>query len=757
MTDTTTHRAADLTLEERASLLSGAAFWTTKSPGGVPRVVLEDGPHGVRHQSGDQDHLGIAPSEPATCFPPAVALAQTWDPELVERVGAALGTESRSFGTDVLLGPGVNIKRDPRCGRNFEYFSEDPLISGVMGSAWVRGLQSAGAGASLKHFAANNQELDRMRASSDIDERPLREIYLRAFERVVREARPWTVMASYNRLNGVPATENHWLLTEVLRDEWGFDGIVVSDWGAVGDRVRALQAGTDLQMPGGDPSADAEVVDAVRTGELDEDVVTTSSRRMLDLAGRAQRAREDFPDARLDVDAHHALAREVAARAIVLLKNDADTLPLERTARLTVVGPFATEPRLQGGGSSRVVPTRIDVPVDELRALAPEAVIKTAAGYRHDGQDSAALRAEAAGSAAASDAAIVFLGLTAEDEAEGTDRQHIDVPQEQIELLRAVAAAQPRTIAVVVHGGVVRLHEVAALVPAVLDATILGQAGGGAVADVLLGVAEPSGRLAETVPLRLEDSPSFLTYPGDQLHVRYGEGLFVGYRGHDRLGHDVAFPFGFGLSYTTFRYESMDVRTTEEGLEVDVVITNTGARDGREVVQIYVSKSDGVQRAPRELRGFSSVQVPAGESAVVRIAVPRSDLAHWDLQHKGWVVEGGAWSVHAAASSRDLKLTSVVEIAGDELIAPLTEDSTLGELLRTPEGAQQLGSLFQQVQAERAGDASDALGIDANASGMRIPLGRIRSLSAGQHLPRPELTALLARVNAARAQKAEQH
>ncbi|KQQ09684.1 glycoside hydrolase family 3 C-terminal domain-containing protein [Rathayibacter sp. Leaf296] len=477
---------------------------------------------------------------------------------------------------------------------------------------------------------------------------------------------------------------------------------------------------------------------------------------MIALAARAERARREFPDARLDVDAHHALAREVAARAIVLLKNDSGTLPLERSGRLAVVGPFATEPRLQGGGSSRVVPTRVDVPVEELRALAPEALTETAQGYRHDGRDGERLRAEAARAAAESDAAVVFIGLTAEDEAEGTDRLHIDLPAEQVELLRAVAAAQPRTVAVVVHGGVVRLHEVAALVPAVLDATILGQAGGGAVADVLVGAAEPSGRLAETVPLRLEDSPSFLTYPGDQLHVRYGEGLFVGYRGHDRLGQDVAFPFGFGLSYTSFRYDSLQVVATGDGLEVEVVLTNTGRRDGREVVQIYVSKSGGVQRAPRELRGFSSVSVRVRDSATVRIDVPRSELVHWDLGHEGWIVEGGEWSVHAAASSRDVRLTSIVEIRGDEIVAPLTEDSTLGELLQTPEGAQQLGSLFQQVQAERAGDASDALGIDANASGMRIPLGRIRSLSAGQHLPRPELTALLARVNAARAQKAEQ-
>lgn len=745
-----------LTLEDKAALTSGAAYWVTKEPAGVPVVTMEDGPHGVRHQSaGDTPHMGIAPSEPATCFPPAVAVAQTWDPELVERLGEALGREARSFDTDVLLGPGVNIKRDPRCGRNFEYFSEDPLLSGQIGSAWVTGLQRSGAGASLKHFAANNQELDRMRSSSDIDERPLREIYLRTFERVVREAKPWTVMASYNKLNGTPATENHWLLTEVLRGEWGFDGAVVSDWGAVGDRVRALRAGTDLQMPGGDLGADAEVVAAIEDGSLDPAVLDQSVQRMLDLAERAEQARIAHPDTTFDEAEHHALAREVAGRAIVLLKNDDQALPLGGTGTVAVVGPFATSPRIQGGGSSRVIPTRTDVPFDELRALAPDVDFQAVEGYRHDGTDAAELRQQAVEAAELADRAVVFLGLTAADEAEGTDRTHIDVPEEQIQLLRAVAAAQPKTVAVLIHGGVIALAEIAESVPAVLDATILGQAGGGAIADVLLGRVNPSGRLAETVPVRLEDAPSYLTYPGDQLHVRYGEGIFVGYRGYDHLRREVAFPFGHGLSYTQFEYEDLKLVTTPDSIRVEVAVRNTGSIDGREVIQLYVSKEEGVQRPPMELRGYRSVAIKAGETSHVTVTIPRQDLAYWDVGLRRWVVEGGEYGVHAAASSRDIRRSGTVRLVGDAVRRPFTEESTVAELLSDPIGAATIADIMGQGNATQS-VASQELGIDANKSGMRIPIGRLRTLSAGRYLPKAQLTDLLQRLNADRVESEQE-
>lgn len=735
--------------QEKAALGSGAAFWVTKDVGGLPRVMLEDGPHGVRHQSGDVDHMGIAPSDPATCFPPATALAQTWDPDLIERVGEALGTEARAFGTDVLLGPGVNIKRDPRCGRNFEYFSEDPVLSGHLGAAWVTGLQRQGAGASLKHFAANNQELNRMRVSADIDERPLREIYLKSFERVVRDARPWTVMAAYNKLNGVAATENEWLLTRVLREEWGFDGLVVSDWGAVGNRVAATRAGLDLQMPGGDASADEEVVEAVERGDLDRGTLTARARRVVQLAMRAHEARLAHPSPVVDHSAHHALAREVAGRAIVLLKNEGELLPLAPNTSIAVVGPFASQARIQGGGSSRVVPTRVDVPLDELRSTAPQASVAFAAGYSFDGEEQETLTAEAVALAEGTDAALVFIGLTAAEEAEGTDRVDIDIPAHQIDLLRAVAAVQPRTVAVIVHGGVVRLAEVAELVPAVVDASILGQAGGGAIADVIFGEVNPSGRLAETVPLRLHDAPSFPTYPGDQLHARYGEGILVGYRGYDSLDREVAFPFGHGLSYTRFAYGDVDATTTPAGVQVRVTVSNEGARDGREVVQAYISKPDSsVQRAPRELKAFRAVEITAGESASVTLDIPRSDLAYWDTQLHCWVVEGGEYEVHVAASSRDIRATVTVDVEGDDVIRPFTEESTIAELLANPTAAQVIAGALQRSGRGESEVASTELGIDANKSGMRIPVGRIRSLSGGTALPKEQLTRLLEAVNA---------
>ncbi|MGK2865572.1 MAG: glycoside hydrolase family 3 N-terminal domain-containing protein, partial [Mycobacterium sp.] len=413
-------------LTEQAALGSGATFWTTKAVGDVPAILLTDGPHGVRRQAGNAaDHLGLGSSEPATCFPPAVGLGQSWDPELVERVGATLGIESRALGVQVLLGPGVNIKRDPRCGRNFEYYSEDPLIAGALGAAWVRGVQSRGVGASLKHFAVNNAEDDRMRSSSDVDERTLRELYLRAFEHVVTAARPWTVMCSYNRINGVYAAENRWLLTTVLRDEWGFDGVVVSDWGAVRDRVAAVAAGLDLEMPASDGLTDTDVVAAVEAGALDTTVVARAAERVATLT---ERVTENIGGTdTFDVDAHHDLAREAAARSIVLLKNDGDLLPLVPSS-VAVIGAFAVTPRYQGGGSSHVNPTRVDVPLEEIRSRVGD----------HQVSHAEDLTADTLAAAAEADTAVVFLGLAADAESEGFDRTHIDLPAEQINLLSAV-------------------------------------------------------------------------------------------------------------------------------------------------------------------------------------------------------------------------------------------------------------------------------------------------------------------------------
>jgi beta-glucosidase len=713
----TENSASDLTLEEKASLTSGADFWTTKAIDrvGIPSVMMTDGPHGLRKQSGATDHLGLASSVPATCFPPAVGIGSSFDPEIIERVGAAIGVEAAIENVAVVLGPGINIKRSPLCGRNFEYFSEDPIVSGILGAASVRGIQSKGVGTSLKHFAANNQEFDRMRASSDVDPRPLREIYLRGFERVVKDASPWTVMCSYNKLNGVWTSEDPWLLTSVLRDDWGFDGLVVSDWGAVNDRVVGVAAGLDLEMPASGGRTDAQLVAAVRAGELAESVLDTAAARAIDLVRKAgERPAVAGP---LDVDAHHALAREAAGRSIVLLKNEGALLPLAADQKVAVIGAFATEPRFQGAGSSLINPTRVDKALDELRAVGGDNV-SYAAGFAVEGGTIATsgrtvsdLRAEAVSVAGAADVAVLFLGLPAAEESEGFDRDHIDLPAEQLAVLDAVLEVNPRVVVVLSNGGVVALP-FADRVPAIVESWLLGQAGGSAVADVLYGAVNPSGKLTETVPVRLSDNPSFGNFPGEFGHVRYGEGLLVGYRWYDAKGIDVTFPFGHGLSYTTFEYGTT---TAEGGADGDIVVrvdvTNTGDRDGREVVQVYVAPTTSiVQRAPRELKAFASVALAAGETRTVELVVRREDLAYWDIRVDRWVVEGGEYTVDVAASSRDIRSTVAGEVSGDDVHQELTMNSSIGDLIAHPIA----GPIVQQA----LGGLMGGLGGDAAAASM---------------------------------------
>ncbi len=713
----TENSASDLTLEEKASLTSGADFWTTKAIDrlGIPSVMMTDGPHGLRKQSGSTDHLGLASSVPATCFPPAVGIGSSFDPEIIERVGAAIGVEAAIENVAVVLGPGINIKRSPLCGRNFEYFSEDPILSGILGAASVRGIQSKGVGTSLKHFAANNQEFDRMRASSDVDPRPLREIYLRGFERVVKDAAPWTVMCSYNKLNGVWTSEDPWLLTSVLRDDWGFDGLVVSDWGAVNDRVVGVAAGLDLEMPASGGRTDAQLVAAVRAGTLPESVLDTAAARAIDLVRKAgERPAVAGP---LDVDAHHALAREAAGRSIVLLKNDGALLPLSADQMVAVIGAFATEPRFQGAGSSLINPTRVDNALDELRVVGGENV-SYAAGFAVEGgaveasgRTAEELRAEAVGVARTADVAVLFLGLPAAQESEGFDRDHIDLPAEQLAVLDAVLEVNPRVVVVLSNGGVVALP-FADRVPAIIESWLLGQAGGGAVADVLYGAVNPSGKLTETVPVRLEDNPSFGNFPGEFGHVRYGEGLLVGYRWYDAKGLDVTFPFGHGLSYTTFEYTGATAEVgADGGIVVRLDVTNSGDRDGREVVQVYVAPTTSiVQRAPRELKAFSSVALAAGETRSVELVVRREDLAYWDIRVDRWIVEGGEYTVEVAASSRDIRSRVSVEISGDAVHQELTMNSSVGDLMTHPIA----GPIVQQA----LGGLMGGLGGDAAAASM---------------------------------------
>lgn len=726
--DDTPADEATLTVERKAALTSGASFWTTESAPGLRPLTLTDGPHGVRAQRGAADHLGIAESEPATCFPPATGLGQSWDAPLVRRVGEALGREARALDVDVLLGPGLNIRRDPRCGRNFEYFSEDPTLTAQLGAAWVDGVQSQHVGTSPKHFAANNAETDRMRSSSDVDPRALREIYLRAFQQVVSRARPWTVMAAYNRVNGEHVGESRALLTRILREEWGFDGAVVSDWGAVTDRVAAIAAGLDLAMPGPGESGDREVVAATRDGRLAAETLDATAGRLLRLLDRV-RDRPDVPEL-VDLDAHHDLAREAATRSLVLLQNDDDLLPLARTGRIAVIGRFAAEPRYQGGGSSHVNPTRVDVPLDEIRRNAPAADVPFAPGFPGSAaEESAALRREAVDLAGTADVAVVFVGLPESEESEGFDREHIELPACQIELLRAVAEVQPATVVVLSHGGVVALGEVTTCARAILDGALLGQGGGAAVADVLFGTATPSGRLTETVPLRLEDVPSFLTFPGEHSHVLYGESVFVGYRWYDARRMDVAYPFGHGLSYTTFRYDDLAVESSSDEIVVTLRVTNEGRRDGREVVQLYVGlPHSAVQRPPRELKAFATVDIPAGGARDVRLRVPRADLAYWDRRVDRWVVEGGTYELSVGASSRDIRVTGSVPVAGDELRLPLTASSTIAEVMADPSGRVALSRLMPE---RPEGSASDVLGMDVDRMTASMPLAQVLGFAGG--------------------------
>ncbi len=689
-----------LDTSQQAAITSGSDFWHTEGveSAGIPAVTVTDGPHGVRMQAGDDLLAGV----PATCFPPAVASASTWDPELLRRMGEALGDECRAQDIAVLLGPGVNLKRSPLGGRNFEYFSEDPLLSGYLATEWVRGLQSKGVGASLKHFAVNSQETDRMRVSADVDERTLREMYLRAFHKVVTRAQPWTVMCAYNKINGVYASEHHWLLSEVLRGEWGFEGLVVSDWGAVVDRVKSVAAGLDLTMPGPDLAGDQALVTAVEAGRLDPEALRRSAELVRQLVEKAG----ERPAGTYDADAHHALAREIAGRAIVLLKNDGDLLPLSGEQSIAVLGEFARTPRYQGGGSSQITPTRLD---DALTAISESgANVRFAAGYALEGDDEALL-AEAVAVAREQDVAIVFAGTV--HETEGADRESIDLPAAQLALIERVAAVNPNTIVVLSNGAVLATKPWDERVPALVEGWLLGQAGGSAIADVLFGRVNPSGRLAETIPVKLADHPSYLDFPGEHGHVRYGEGLHVGYRGFDARGQEVAYPFGFGLSYTTFGYGAARATASADGVEVRVPVTNTGARDGREVVQVYVSRPGSkVRRAPRELKAFASVPVTVGETTEVTLTVEREDLAYWDVRLGKWIVEDGEYVIEVGASSRDIRATVTVHVAGDPARVPLTAESSVGEWLADPRGAEVLGSVFGESGQQPAPEMLMMLG-----------------------------------------------
>lgn len=753
----------ELTLEEKASLCSGSDFWHAQGIErlGIPAIMLTDGPHGLRKQAGATDHLGLNDSVPATCFPSAAGLGSTWDRDLLHRMGEALGTEVRANAVAVILGPGINMKRSPLCGRNFEYFAEDPFLAGELATALVSGIQSKGVGTSLKHFAANNQEDDRMRVSVAVDERTLREIYFPAFETVVTRAQPWTVMCSYNKINGVYASQDPWLLTTVLREEWGYEGLVVSDWGAVDDRVAGVAAGLDLEMPASGGINDAKIVDAVRSGRLAEADLDRAVTRVLTLVARAQAALAD--PGTFDAAANHALAHEIATRSAVLLANTG-VLPLaastlESTA--VVIGEMARTPRYQGAGSSQVNPTQL---VSLLDALATRGLeVPFAPGYRlaeaagRPGQDASDQELRAAAVQLATDkTAIVFLGLPAVDESEGYDRTHLNIPETHTALLREVADVAEHVIVLLANGSSVADADWEEYADAILELWLGGQAGGSAALDLLLGEAAPSGRLAESIPHRLSDVPAQLNFPGEDGVVHYGERIFIGYRGLDAMDLDVAYPFGHGLTYTTFEYSSLEVTldpvTTATG-DHDVVgtvrasVTNTGARSGAAVPQLYLGRPESaVARAPRELRGFERVELDPGESVVVEFPVTRRALSHWDAVLHRWVVEPGPLLVSVGASSRDLPLRQTVTVEAPRIQRPLTEHSTINEWMEHPDAGPALREALGEFGALFGPDSPDPMMAALLGS---MPVIKAPLMSLSQAMSVADLDALLDRFGTA--------
>ncbi|WP_062204957.1 beta-glucosidase [Demequina salsinemoris] len=713
-----------LTLEEKARLVFGADFWTTVAieDKGIPSAMLTDGPHGLRKQLGGSDHLGINASVPATAFPTAAATGSSWNPELLSRMGAALAVECRVEDVDVLLGPGINMKRSPLGGRNFEYFSEDPLLAGELGAAWINGLQALGVGASVKHYAANSQETDRMRVSAEVDERTLREIYLPAFERVVKKSQPATVMCSYNRINGVRASENHWLLTEVLRDEWGYEGYVVSDWGATWNPAVALTAGLDLTMPSTGKAGPAAVMAAVEDGTLDEAVLDQAVARILAVHERLRADRT--AEVAFDVDAHHVLAREVAADSAVLLANEGGLLPLANEGgAVAVLGPFATAPRYQGAGSSHVVPTQLDEPLAAIAEATGRDVVHAPA-FRLDGEKDDELLSVAVDAASQAEVVVLMLGLPDAVESEGWDRDHILLPRVQLDALAAVHAANPNVVVVLSHGSVVSLEGVIDKAPAILDMWLAGQAGGSALAQILFGQAEPGGRLAETVPWKLEHTPAYVNWPGGDKVVRHGERIYIGYRWYDATDREIAFPFGHGLSYTTFEHELVGIdvpAATQAAATVRVKVTNTGDRSGSDVVQVYVGDPEAaVDRPVRELRAFQKVALAAGESTVVELELDDRAFAYWGTA--GWTVEPGEYVVEIGRSSRDIVATRSITLDVPPVVPTLDIDSNFGDWLEHPVGAK----VLERITQSGVGDGGTDLFADEDMAGMMLQMPMVK-------------------------------
>ena len=663
----------NLTLEEKCALLSGAETFKTRGmpKHGIPQIWLSDGPHGLRKQAGESDHLGLNPSVPATCFPTASAVANSWDTALGEEIGAALGEEAAAQEVSVLLGPGLNMKRNPLCGRSFEYFSEDPYLAGKLAAGYIRGIQSKGVAACPKHFAVNSQETRRMASDSIVDERTLREIYLTGFEIAVKEGHPRSIMSSYNLVNGEYANENKHLLMEILRDEWGFDGAVITDWGGSNDHALGVKNGSTLEMPAPGGDSVRELLAAVESGKIAESDIDARLSELLPLVFDTKAALDAAPRA-FDAAAHHALARRAAEESLVLLKNEGALLPLAAGTKVAVLGDFAQNPRYQGAGSSMVNSTQVDVLLDKLIDSAVN-VIGYQQGFDRHGKPDAALQKSACELAAQADTVVLCMGLDEIAESEGLDRSNLHLAQNQVELLQAVAAVNPKIVVVLYSGSVVEtpwLDNCQALLYAALG----GQAGAGAVADALTGKVNPCGKLAETWPLTYADVPSAADFATRRKTVAYREGLYIGYRYFTTAEKAVRFPFGYGMSYTTFAYG--DMAADEQG--VSLTVTNTGSVAGTEIVQLYISKKDGkIFRPVKELKGFARVTLAPGEKQRVTIALDDKAFRFWNVKADRWEIEGGAYDLLVGASVEDIRLCEKISVQGTATVHPY-EDVDLG-------------------------------------------------------------------------------
>lgn len=750
-----------MTLEEKAALCSGASAWTSTPIErlGVPEMIVSDGPHGVRRVP--NVHEMAMESLPATCFPTASCLAATWDVALIRRMGEALAEECIALNVDVVLGPGVNMKRSPLGGRNFEYFSEDPFLTGEMAVGFIEGVQSKGVGTSLKHYAVNNQEYQRFSISAEVDERTLREIYLPAFEAAVKRAQPWTVMCAYNKVNGTFASEHDYLLNQILKEEWGFEGLVVSDWGAVRNRVAALKGGLDWEMPGPQPRRVQEVVDAVRSGELDEAVLDESVRRILGIVAKAAKTPKEGT---FDVDAHHKLAAEIAAEGMVLLKNDG-LLPLQGHQQIAVIGRAAENAHFQGGGSSHINPTRVAVPFSEVQSRAGDAEVTYAQGYPADDSFRQEMIDEAVTLSQSADVAVLYIALPTFKESEGYDRTDLDLTAQQIALIKAVAAVQPKTVVVLNNGAPVAMSDWIDDVAAVLEGWMMGQAGGVAIADVLFGRVNPCGKLAETFPIKAADAPARLNWPGEAGKVRYGEGIFIGYRYYDAKQMPVLFPFGYGLSYTSFEYSNPQLSAAHfkdvDGVTVTVDVTNTGSVAGKEIVQVYVhDRASVLARPEKELKGFAKVALEPGETKRVSIALDFRAFAFYHPEYKQWITEDGDFDLLIAASAADIRHSVTVSLASTlDLPCLLDKESTIREWLADPRGQAVFGPMYAQMEAgarQMFGSASEngnesAIGMDVMVMFADMPLVSVLMFQqkALPHHPEEIVAGLLEQVRSA--------